>query len=129
MDCIVHGVAKSRTRLSDFHFHFTFNFSSGASLVAQSIKNLPAMQEIWVQLLGQEDPLEKEMVTLSSILAWRIPMDKGAWQATVHGLARVGHNLATKPPPPISLPGVLSHRIPHVCTRLLIAARFVMENH
>ena len=85
---IIHGVTKSWTRLSDFHFHFTFNFSSGASLVAQSIKNLPAMQEIWVQFLGQEDPLEKEMVTLSSILAWRIPMDKGAWQATLHGVTK-----------------------------------------
>ena len=85
MDCIVHGVAKSRTRLSDFHFHFTFNFSSGASLVAQSIKNLPAMQEIWVQFLGQEDPLEKEMVTLSSILAWRIP-----WTEEPGGLQSMG---------------------------------------
>ena len=41
MDCIVHGVTKSRTRLSGFHFHFTF----GASLVAQLVKNPPAMQE------------------------------------------------------------------------------------
>ena len=44
-----------------------------ASLVAQTVKNLPAMQEAWVQSLGQEDPLEKEMATHSSILAWRIP--------------------------------------------------------
>ena len=44
-----------------------------ASLVAQSVKNLPAVQEIWVQSLGQEDSLEKEMVTHSSTLAWRIP--------------------------------------------------------
>ena len=41
-------------------------------LIAQLVKNLPAMQETWVQLLGQEDPLEKEMATHSSILAWRI---------------------------------------------------------
>ena len=41
--------------------------------VAQMMKNLPAMQENWVQSLGQEDPLEKEMATHSSILAWRIP--------------------------------------------------------
>ena len=41
--------------------------------MAQSIKSLPAMQETWVQSLGQEDPLEKEMATHSSILAWRIP--------------------------------------------------------
>ena len=46
---------------------------TGASLIAQSVKNLPAMQETWVQFLGREDPLEKEMATPSSILAWRIP--------------------------------------------------------
>ena len=60
----VHGVAKSQTRLSDFHF---------ASLVAQLVKNLPAMQETWVRSLGQEDPLEKEMATHSSNLAWSSP--------------------------------------------------------
>ena len=43
-----------------------------ASLIAQSVKNLTAVQETWVQFLGQEDPLEKEMAALSSILAWRI---------------------------------------------------------
>ena len=46
--------------------------------VAQMIKNLPAMQETWVLSLGQEDPLEKGMAAHSSILAWRIPMDRGA---------------------------------------------------
>ena len=45
----------------------------GASLVVQLVKNLPAMQETWVWFLDQEDPLEKEMATRSSILAWRIP--------------------------------------------------------
>ena len=64
-----------------------FNKIPRASLVAQMVKNLPAMQETWVQSLGQEDPLEKRMATHSSILAWRIPMDRGAWQATVHGVA------------------------------------------
>ena len=44
-----------------------------ASLVAQMVKHLPTMQETWVQSLGQEDALEKEMATHSSILAWRIP--------------------------------------------------------
>ena len=44
-----------------------------ASLVAEKVKNLPAMQETWVQFLDQEDPLEKGMATCSSILAWRIP--------------------------------------------------------
>ena len=103
----------------------------GASLVAQLVKNLPAMRETWVLSLGWEDPLEKGTTTHSSILAWRIqqteelgrlqfkgcrvghdcsrhtgegygtplqyfclenPMDRGAWWAAVHGVARVGHN-------------------------------------
>ena len=50
------------------------------------IKNLPTMQEKQVQFLSQEDPLEKEMATHSSILAWRIPWTEGARQATVHGV-------------------------------------------
>ena len=63
-----------------------------ASLVAQRLKRLPPMQETQVQSLGQEDPLEKEMVTHSSILAWRIPwMEKpGRLQST--GSQRVGHD-------------------------------------
>ena len=56
-----------------------------ASLVAQSVNNLPAMQEIWVQFLGWEDPLEKEMETQSSILAWRIP-----WTEEPRGLLSMG---------------------------------------
>ena len=51
------------------------------------VKNLPAMGETGVQSLGQEDPLEEGMPTHYSILAWRIPMDRGAWRATVHGVA------------------------------------------
>ena len=50
------------------------------------IKNLPTMQETWVLSLGWKDPLEKGMTTYSRILAWRILMDRGAWQATVHGV-------------------------------------------
>ena len=53
--------------------YFTHGNVFWASLVAQIVKNLPAMQETRVQSLGQEDPLEKGMVTHSSILAWRIP--------------------------------------------------------
>ena len=56
--------------------------------MAQLVKNPPAMQETPVQFLGQEDSLEKEMATHSSILAWRIPMDRGAWWATVHGVTK-----------------------------------------
>jgi len=51
-------------------------------------KNLPAIQETWVRSLGWEDPLEEGMATHSSILAWRIPMDRGAWQATVPEVAK-----------------------------------------
>ena len=63
-----------------------------ASLVAQRLKRLPAMQETWVRSLGWEDPLEKEMATHSSILAWRIPWteEPGGLQST--GLQRVGHD-------------------------------------
>ena len=59
--------------------------------MAQWVKNLPAMQETQetqVQSLGQEDPLEKETATHSSILAWRIPMDRGNCWATVHRVAK-----------------------------------------
>ena len=56
--------------------------------VTQTVKNSPAMWETWVHSLSWEDPLEKEMATHSSILAWRIPMDRGAWWATVHGSQR-----------------------------------------
>ena len=52
------------------------------------VKNLPAMQEIQVQSLGHKDPLEKGMATHSSILAWRNPMGRRTWLATLHGLAK-----------------------------------------
>ena len=52
------------------------------------VKNPPAMQETWVRSLSWGDPLEEGMATHSSILAWRIPMDRGAWQATVHRVAK-----------------------------------------
>ena len=58
-----------------------------ASLIAQLGKNLSPMQETWVRFLGWEDPLEEGMATHSSILAWRIPIDRGAWWAAVHGVA------------------------------------------
>ena len=63
-----------------------------ASLVAQRLNHLPAMQETWVQSLGREDPLEKEIGTHSSILAWRIPWmeEPGGLQST--GSQRVGHD-------------------------------------
>ena len=61
---------------------------SWASLVAQMVKSLSAMRETWVRSLGWEYPLEEGVATHSSILAWRIPMDRGAWRATVHGVAK-----------------------------------------
>ena len=56
---------------------------SWASAVAQMVKNQPAMWETWVRSLGWKDPMEEGMETHSSILAWRIPMDRGAWRDTV----------------------------------------------
>ena len=60
--------------------------------MAQDVKSLLAVQETWVQPLGWEDPLEEGMATHSSILAWRIPMDRGAWRATVMGSQKFGHD-------------------------------------
>ena len=68
---------------------------SWASLVAQTVKNPPAIRETWVQSLGEEDPLEEGMATHSRILAWRISMDRGAWRATVHGIAKSQTQLST----------------------------------
>ena len=79
-------------------FKLTYHIS-WASLVAQLVKNPPEMQETSIGFLGCKDPLEKGMATHSSILAWRIPMDRGAWQTTVRGFTRVEYNLATIPPP------------------------------
>ena len=58
---------------------------SWASLLAQLVKNLPAMWETWVRTLGQEDPMEKEMATHSNLLAWRIP-----WTEEPGGLQSMG---------------------------------------
>ena len=66
-----------------------------ASLVAQGLKRLPAMWETWVWSLGQEDPLEKEMATHSSTLAWRIPWTEEPGRLQSTGLQSVGHDWAT----------------------------------
>ena len=60
--------------------------------MAQMVKNLPAMQEIWVQSLGWEDPLEKEMATHSSVLAWRTPWTEEPGGLQSMGLHRVRHD-------------------------------------
>ena len=66
---------------------FGEEFPGWSSLVAQQVKNLPAMQETWVRSLGGEDPLEKGKATHSSILAWRIP-----WTIQSMGSQTVRHN-------------------------------------
>ena len=63
-----------------------------ASLVAQTVKNLPTIQETWVPSLGREDPLEKGMATHSSILAWKIPWTEEPGSLQYMGSKRVGHN-------------------------------------
>ena len=81
---IVHGVTKSQTQLINFHFHFSY--SSGSE-----VKHSPAMKETWVQPLGQEDPLEKEMAAHSSILSWRLP-----WTEEPGGLQSIGSHSQTR---------------------------------
>ena len=63
-----------------------------ASLVAQTVESLPAMEETWVQSLGREDPLEKGMATHASILACRIPWTEEPGELQFMGLQRVGHD-------------------------------------
>ena len=73
---------------------YTLLWIKWASPMAQQVKNLPAIQkthntqEMWVRSLGREDSLEEEMATHSRILAWKNPMERGAWQAIVHGAAK-----------------------------------------
>ena len=64
----------------------------GTSLVAQTVKHLPTVQETWVRSLGQEDPLEKEMATHSSTLAWKIPWTEECSRLQPMGSQRVRHN-------------------------------------
>ena len=71
------------------------NIVSGASQVAQMVKNLPAMQETQVQSVGWEDPLEKGMATHSSILAWAIPWTEEPGGLQSMGSQRVRHDRAT----------------------------------
>ena len=75
-----------------FFFFLVAPCSLRASLVAQRIKCLPAMQETWVQSLGREDPLEKEMATHSSTLAWKIPWTEKPRRLQSMGSQRVEHN-------------------------------------
>ena len=90
------GSPQGPTHMQTFHWEIgCFLTLLSASLVAQMLKYLPAVQETWVQSLGQEDPLEKEMSIHSSTLAWKIPWteEPGGLQST--GSQRVGHDWAT----------------------------------
>ena len=72
--CAIPGSGRSPGEGIDYPLQYSW-----ASLVAQMVKNLPTIWETWVRSLGREDPLEEGMATHSSILAWRIPMDRRAW--------------------------------------------------
>ena len=61
--------------------------------MSEMVKNLPAVQETWVQSLSWEDPLEEDMATHSSVLACTIPRDRGAWRATVQGVTKSQTNI------------------------------------
>ena len=65
-----------------------FTTSIVLTLMAQTVKNLPAMQEAWVQSLGWEEPLEKQMATHSSYSCLENSVDRGTWLATVHGVTK-----------------------------------------
>ena len=71
---------------------FEHYFASMYSLVAQMVKSLPALWEIWIESLDQEDALEKEMANHSSILAWKIPWTEEPGRLQPIGWQRVGHN-------------------------------------
>ena len=73
---------------SYIHVRVCVYYINGASLLAQTVKNPPAMQEKQVQSLGWEDPLEEEMAMHSSYSCLGNPMDRGDWRATVHGVAK-----------------------------------------
>ena len=81
----INGTVEGDTRRSLPRFFW-------ASLMAQMVKSLPAMQETWVRFLGQEDPLEKGMATHSSILVWRIPWAEETGGLKSMGSQRVGHD-------------------------------------
>ena len=83
MACTVHGVAKSPTGLNNFQF---ISLHFWASLVAQIVKNLPTMQKTWVRSLSQEDPLAEGNGNSLQYSCLENTMDRGAWQATVHGI-------------------------------------------
>ena len=89
---LVLGLQKSGSVMHIFLCIYMHLFFLWASLVAQTVKHLPTMQETWVRSLNREDPLEKEMATHSSIHAWEIPWTKEPGGLQYIGSQRVGHN-------------------------------------
>ena len=90
-------VAQNRSPTSSlfkmfFFAFYLFTYFFWAFFVAQTVKNLPTMQETWVRSLSQEDPLEKGMATHPSILAWRIPWTEEPGELQSMGSQRVGYN-------------------------------------
>ena len=79
-------------RVGETRFLFVIPFSAWASLVAQLVKNLPAIRETWVGSLGWEDPLEEDKATHSSILAWRISWTEEPGGLQSMGLQKVRHD-------------------------------------
>ena len=83
---LIPGLRRAPGEVKGYPFQYSW-----ASLVAQMVKNSPAVRETWVRSIGKiqrKDPLEEGMATQTSILTWRIPMDRGPWRATVHGVAK-----------------------------------------
>jgi len=80
---LIPGSGRSPGEVIAYKFQYSW-----VSLVAQMVKNPPAMWETWVRSLGWKDPVEEGMATYSSILAWRIPMDRAAWRTIVHEVAK-----------------------------------------
>ena len=76
-------------RMSQEHYFYCVLYFYGAFLMAQMVKNLPAMQETQVKSLGWEDPLEEEVAIHSTILAWRIPWIEGPGSYSLQGCTRV----------------------------------------
>ena len=84
--------SRARVSVASFAYLKEQRLRFEASLVAQRVKHLPAMRETWVRSLGWEDPLEKEMATHSSTLAWRIPWTEEPGRLQSMGSQRVRYN-------------------------------------
>ena len=94
IQCVISKTTFNTKQTAKYLLEFNKNSvcNTMASLVAQTVKRLPAMQETWVQFLGWEDPLEKEMAIHSSTLAWKIPWTEEPDRLQSMGSQRVGHD-------------------------------------